>query len=361
VRSKGCGPYLYGIVAFFSLLLMSETFAIGGQWLSKLVGNSLSTESSVSKTTTSKANTSVWRQGREYVSIRSVLSPLGAHFTSPDARSLKVSRGPAVLDFTRDGNCFFYNNCKIFLGVPFFWEKQQLYVAKCDFISKIEPLIHPQGVVSKVSSPKTIVLDAGHGGKDPGTSARGICEKTWTLDVVKGLRDQLTQLGYHVVLTRDQDKFVSLADRVAITKRAQADLFVSIHFNACASKSAHGFEIFTFPAQGTSATHTGTRLKSQSSVSVANHMFSGWNTVLAYSIHSCIKEAFPNLGERGVKQGRLLVLRNNPCPSILIEVAFMTNEKDFALFTRAEKRHELARAIVGGIQKYAANLQHIQH
>ena len=307
----------------------------------------------------SKANTSVWRQGREYVSIHSKL--LDAHFTSPDAKSLKISRGPAILDFTRDGSCFFYNGCKIFLGIPFFWEKQQLYVAKCDFASKIEPLIHPQQVASKVPSLKTIVLDAGHGGKDPGTSAHGIYEKTWTLDVVKGIRDQLIQWGYYVVLTRDQDKFVSLADRVAITRKAQADLFVSVHFNACANKSAHGFEIFTFPAPGTSATYTGTRSRNQSSVSVANHRFSEWNTILAYSIHSCIKETFPGVESRGIKPGRLLVLRNNSCPSVVVEAAFMTNEKDFTIFAKPEERHKLARAIAKGIQKYAGNLQHIQH
>jgi N-acetylmuramoyl-L-alanine amidase len=284
-----------------------------------------------------------------------------AQLTSPDAKSLKISRGPAVLDFTRDGSCFFYNDCKVFLEKPFFWEKQQLYVAKCDFTSKIKPLIQPQQIASKIPPLRTIVLDAGHGGKDPGTSAHGICEKTWTLDVVKGVRDELLQRGYHVVLTRDQDKFVSLTDRVAITKRTPADLFVSVHFNACANKSAHGFEIFTFPAQGTSATHAGTRTKTQSSVSVANHMFSQWNTILAYCVHSCIREAFPDLEARGIKQGRFLILRNNPCPSVLIEAAFMTNEKNFTLFAKPEKRRELARAIVEGIQKYAANLQHIQH
>jgi N-acetylmuramoyl-L-alanine amidase len=283
-----------------------------------------------------KANPNIWLRGREYVSIRQGPS---SHTSSLAAKRLRIVRGSGVLDFTQDGSCFLYNGCKAFLEVPFFWEGQQLYVDKHDFKHRIEPLIYPQQIASKVPSLETIVLDAGHGGKDPGTSAHGIHEKTWTLDVVKGVRDQLMQWGYRVVLTRDQDKFVSLADRVNVTKKTQADLFVSIHFNACANKSAHGFEIFIPTIRENSA----------------------WDTIAAYCIFFCMKEAFPSLEARGIRSGRLFVLTNNNCPSAVIEAAFMSNDEEFGLFSRPENRCKLARSIAEGIRKYDDNLRRIEN
>jgi N-acetylmuramoyl-L-alanine amidase len=88
-------------------------------------------------------------------------------------------------------------------------------------------------------------------------------------------------------------------------------------------------------------------------------MFSEWNTILAYCISACVKEAFPELEARGIKPGHLWVLRNNSCPSVLVEAAFMTNEKDFASFEKPEKRDELAKAMAEGIKKYEDNLKRI--
>ncbi|MDR0728118.1 MAG: N-acetylmuramoyl-L-alanine amidase [Puniceicoccales bacterium] len=302
----------------------------------------------------------IWRQGREYFALSSALPP-DCRWEKPDARSLKIHRGTAEMSFGQDGSCFLYNGCKIFLGFPFLREKQELYVSRADFESKIQPLIHPQGIAAKIPVPRTLVLDAGHGGKDSGAVARGVSEKTWTWDVVQRLRQRLSSLGYRVILTREGDPFVPLADRVAATKRAQPDLFLSLHFNACSNAGARGFEIFTFPIPGAPATHAGGRQRGNASVSVTNHAFAAGNTIEAYALSSCLHDAFPHLENRGIKAERLQVLRNNPCPSVLVEGGFMTNAQDFEIFSKPENRERLAGAIVEGIEKYRANVERIGH
>lgn len=265
------------------------------------------------------------------------------------------------MSFGQDGSYFLYNGCKIFLSFPFFRERQELYVSRDDFESKIQPLIHPQGITAKIPVPRTVVLDAGHGGKDSGAVARGVSEKTWTWDVVRRLRQQLSSLGYRVILTREGDKFVPLADRAAVTKRAQPDLFLSLHFNAYPNAGAKGFEIFTFPIPGAPATHAGNRQRGNAPVSLGNHPFAAGNTIEAYAISSCIHDAFPNLENRGIKAARFQVLRNNPCPSVLVEGGFMSNAQDFEIFSKPENRERLAGAIVEGIKKYRLNVERIGH
>jgi N-acetylmuramoyl-L-alanine amidase len=122
-------------------------------------------------------------------------------------------------------------------------------------------------------------------------------------------------------------------------KEMKGDLFVSVHFKACANSNASGFEVFI----------------------PFNKVFSAWSTILAYAISSSIRERFFDF--RGIKLGRFYVLveTGDLCPSILIEGGFMTNKKDFSHYVNLANRKELADAIVNGIQKYRANLERFRH
>jgi N-acetylmuramoyl-L-alanine amidase len=96
---------------------------------------------------------------------------------------------------------------------------------------------------------KTIVVDAGHGGHDPGAIGRGgLREKAVTLDVARRLRDLLMTDGFQVVMTREGDRFVSLGQRSALANRSGGDLFISIHANASRHRSAGGFEVYYLSA-----------------------------------------------------------------------------------------------------------------
>ena len=103
----------------------------------------------------------------------------------------------------------------------------------------------PQPYATPLAGPvRTIVIDAGHGGQDPGTSHWGLKEKYLALDLVKRLRRSLQDAGMNVVLTRETDQFIPLSGRPAIANRLQADLFVSVHINANRNRNVSGIEVY---------------------------------------------------------------------------------------------------------------------
>ncbi len=153
---------------------------------------------------------------------------------------------------------------------------------------------------------KKILLDAGHGGKDPGAVSHGTNEKDLTLTVVLGVRDVLRGMGYPVLCTRDHDEFLSPGDRAKMINDYKPDAFVSIHCNASDNPNAHGIETFYRDER---------------------------DEPLANAIHFAIVEG-EGLDDRGVKSDikdlgrRLAVLNNRDIPACLCEIGFITNDED---------------------------------
>ncbi len=133
-------------------------------------------------------------------------------------------------------------------GSIFYLRKPPIYLkGKILLPQQLEQIITSGEFVSfrPLFTIKTIVVDPGHGGKDPGAiSARGFYEKTVNLRVSKYLKEELEGLGFKVILTRDKDVFVSLAQRANIAKKHNADLFISIHANSNHSRKVSGVEIY---------------------------------------------------------------------------------------------------------------------
>ena len=173
-------------------------------------------------------------------------------------------------------------------------------------------------------SKPVVVLDPGHGGYDPGAVAYGLQEKDLNLKLALKLVDRLS--GVKVLLTRKSDIFVSLADRVALSRRAKADLFLSLHANAGGGR---GFESFVSSSLGPNSA----ALKMQR------------------VLHSQIMaELEPwNIVDRGLKQAAFYVLRHNPYPAVLIESLFIDNEREARLWEEPLFIESLADGITGGI------------
>ncbi|QKS72387.1 N-acetylmuramoyl-L-alanine amidase [Paenalkalicoccus suaedae] len=184
------------------------------------------------------------------------------------------------------------------------------------------------GPASPGLSGKTIVLDAGHGGTDPGAVAGGMNEKDLIFDVAKRAERLLTAAGANVVMTRDRDIFLSLAERVRIAERSNADVFISVHANAFSNPAANGTETFY-----------STRYSSQSSKK------------LAEDIHR-IMVAKLQTTDRGVKEGNYHVIRETTMPSVLLELGFMTNSSDAQKLRTDAYRQRSAEAIFEGLQQY---------
>ncbi len=174
---------------------------------------------------------------------------------------------------------------------------------------------------------KTLVIDAGHGGKDPG--AQGLSrlpEKTINLGVARRLARLLRDRGARVIMTRDDDRFIELDDRAATADRTRADLFVSIHADASSKAWVKGATIY-----------------------IASNALEG-SEKAAYRVVSALESA--GVSCRGVRRARFRVLVGHSRPSMLIECGFLTNRTEAKLLNTAAHQEWLAEAIAEGIERY---------
>jgi N-acetylmuramoyl-L-alanine amidase len=174
-----------------------------------------------------------------------------------------------------------------------------------------------------------IIIDPGHGGKDPGAVENGILEKELVLDVSKRVRELLLKENIEVIMTRDTDKYLTLEERVDIAKKHQVDGFVSVHANSFTSDSANGTEAFVRSASLPSLDQKSAKL--------------------AESIHLRLLDVL-GTRDRGVKKANFYVIRYNPHPATLLELGFISNPTEAALLNR--KRQDMAVAIKDGILDY---------
>lgn len=169
-----------------------------------------------------------------------------------------------------------------------------------------------------------VVIDAGHGGTDVGATGGGIYEKNITLDVSKKVEAILKQRGYQVVMTRPDDKFVSLQDRVTINENYSPDIFVSIHVNSSVRPEITGVE---------------------------THYYHQYSMSLAQTVHSAFASAVqsPN---RGLFKSKFYVINHTTCPAILVEIGFISNESERAQLVSEKRKQATAKSIADGIDNY---------
>jgi len=217
---------------------------------------------------------------------------------------------------------------------------------------------------------RKIVLDPGHGGTDPGAkTATGLWEKDITLDVALRLKALLVEAGFEVLLTRERDETISLRERAQFANYQRSDVFVSIHFNALATRSYRGLETYHLGATtdkrierlaGSENQGSGysladfkrllegvyTHVRQQDSKQLAEHVHRGLATRLV--------QGNPAIRDSGVKPAPFLVLVATEMPGILAEISYVSNEEDARLLAEPGHRQEIARALFQGLRDYAA-------
>lgn len=190
---------------------------------------------------------------------------------------------------------------------------------------------------------QTVVVDAGHGGSDPGAvGVNGLYEKYVNLDIAFKLQQQLLKLGYDVVLTRDSDKYISLADRVALTAAAKPSLFVSVHANWHTDSKVDGSLVLyydkDYPQASYPASEAMTALSPES------------KRLAALVQQGMVAEA--GFADKGLVPSAAYVIRMGQVPSILVETAFLSNKSDAARLADETVRLKLAKGIATGIAAY---------
>ena len=218
----------------------------------------------------------------------------------------------------------------------------------------------------------TIVIDPGHGGKDPGCLRKGLMEKTITLDVAKKLGKMIEQkLGIKVIYTRTEDEFIPLWKRTKIANDSGGKLFISIHVNAASNaSSARGFETyFIRPGKFDDATEVAQRenkvieleepskkykkLNKENLIiaTMAQASFTKQSEFFADQIQKEFDKNFvsPN---RGVKQAGFHVLVGASMPNVLVELGFLSNSKDYRMLSQSKQRKKMAESIFDAIVTY---------
>jgi len=182
----------------------------------------------------------------------------------------------------------------------------------------------------KIPGTKTIVLDAGHGGSDPGAQRGDVQEKDLTLGITAKLKQVLEASGAHVIMTRIDDTFVSLEDRVKTTNQLMPDLFLSVHINALESVSdIHGIETYYQTDQ---------------------------SRPLADTIHQSLVSSL-SAPDRSVRKARFYVINHTTVPAVLAEVGFISNKDERQKLTTSDYQQHIAEALAQGVMLYLANGQ----
>lgn len=178
--------------------------------------------------------------------------------------------------------------------------------------------------VKKSNAKNKIVLDAGHGGSDYGAIREGINEKDITLDVTQRVDAILRTKGYKTVLTRKDDTFVSLEDRVNISENEEPEIFVSIHVNSAVATEPYGIE---------------------------THYYHDYSKELAEVIHKHLAKEI-NSKDRGLFKSKFYVINHTTVPAVLVEIGFISNESERNELITDLRKQKTAKAIADGIIEY---------
>jgi N-acetylmuramoyl-L-alanine amidase len=254
--------------------------------------------------------------------------------------------------------------------------KENTLIVPPDFIVKVfgQPAEGTQTVVflppSVTGKYREIMIDAGHGGKDPGAAGlSGTVEKDIVFDIAKRLKVHLEQMGFHVKMTREGDEFISLQERAQMATRSKADLFVSIHANASKSRKTKGLEIYysrTHAQEKDLTEHESNEetlfrrlnISGEKAVPqqiVADMMYAKKLQESSAFADFLIKKSAHNLSapNRGSRTCGFFVVKNTLIPAVLFEVGYITNSTEAKLLKSEEYRQKIAETIAESIKEYS--------
>jgi N-acetylmuramoyl-L-alanine amidase len=294
--------------------------------------------------------------GKEYVRLNdwARANDFEARWLKRD-ETLQLSSHSAKLLLQIDSRQAEFNKVAVWLSFPVADRNGAVYLALLDARTTLQPLLSPPKNRPGVAI-RTICLDPGHGGKDPGFCVGSRQEKKYTLLLAEELRQQLIRAGLKVALTRSRDTFVELSARPDLARRRAADLFVSLHFNSAGSfpGAVQGAEVYCLTPAG--APSTNAQGEGGGAGASAGNRFNDRNVFLAFQIQRALGQSLGS-EDRGVKRARYEVLRYATMPAILIEGGFMSHPDEGRKIFSASYRRQMARAIVEGLLAFKRTVE----
>jgi N-acetylmuramoyl-L-alanine amidase len=273
-------------------------------------------------------------------------------------KTLNLSNRVARLVFStdphQDSRHAEVNGVQVKLAFPLLFQNGSTYIAQSDLENTIGPVLAPPENPGGLKL-RTICLDPGHGGSDPGFQVGSKDEKKYTLLLAQEVRDQLNRAGFRVVLTRNSDTTVKLPVRAAIAREHKADVFVSLHFNSAGPPhdEVRGMEVYCLTPEGAFSTNAGGEGDTRWCPGNQNNEK---NMLLAWQLQRSLAHSLPT-EDRGVHRARFQVLREAAMPAILIEGGYMSNPAEGRKIFDPAYRRQMARAIVDGILAYKKSIK----
>ena len=290
--------------------------------------------------------------GTDYVRLEQWASAhqFELQWTAPQ-QCLKARNPSNTLEFTVDSRKMNLNGANVWLSAPVALWRGTAHVGAADLKTALHPVLFPVKT-PKARPIKTICLDPGHGGKDPGNRDGKQTEKSYTLLLAKELKAELAKAGFEVCLTRGNDTFIELPARPEIARRRNADLFLSLHFNAAGSRESagvNGVEVYCMtPAHATSTNAGG---EGGENGAFPGNRQDRKNVLLAWWVQKNLVKQL-QVEDRGVRRARFAVLRSAAMPAVLIEGGFLSNPAEARKINDTNYRRRLAEAIAHGVLAY---------
>lgn len=289
-------------------------------------------------------------EGRDYVSLDSLKRFYGFNKLTRNGNAVVLENAKVEMKLTVGGNECLMNGVKFVFSNPVTTQGEKPYVSRMDLAKLIDPVLRPN-FIKNSGDFRTVILDAGHGGKDPGATNSLGTEAGYNLNVANRVKSMLTQKGYKVVMIRDTNIYYTLQERVNIANAIHENaIFVSIHFNS-GGRSARGIETFTLSPPGVA--HYGRGFVPADNQARNGNEHDSANIALATSVHgSILRRLGSHTLDRGIKRARFSVLSGVKHPAILLEGGFMTHPYEARLIANDTYQNAIANGIVDAIQKY---------
>lgn len=318
--------------------------------------------------------------GSPYFAIDALSRQKGlAYQWDPLLKNAMVSASGGFVKFHVDSEFILNQNGLIKLAgkVLFFQGKVMVPVSAGQYLEEIMPVIGKAQAVALLAPThriRRVVIDPGHGAYDLGAlSPGGIKEKELVLSVSKMIANEMRHTSVEVTMTRSDDTFIPLPERSKIADDHQADFFISIHANASPSKSLKGFEVYYLSEASDDLAVALEQTENTSSLGSAQVTGSNKNVKAIYldleasenrkesllaadAIADAVQHSV-DIGARRVKSAQFHVLKWTKCPSMLVEIGYLTNSEDEIKLADPRYQKLLAKAIVYGFMNYKMDFE----
>lgn len=278
--------------------------------------------------------------GKQYLSLEALKAFYFFNKLEVIEKTVILENKIITAEFTINSQKARINGINFHLSEPARLKEGVAHVSSLDVMTLIDPVLRPS-FIKNAHATTTVILDAGHGGKDKGSAGK---EAKHTLAVVKLTKELLEKKGYQVILTRSKDIGIPLEARLKQINATGNAVVVSLHFNS-GKKEAAGFETYVMSAR-------------------QPNPFNMASVALATAVHTRSLIYLNNakhgndfkIEDRGIRRAKFRLLKDSKHPTILVEAGFLTNKKEAEKISSIDYQKTLASAIARGIDVYNASI-----